>query len=136
MDLKKNERPRELNYILSTDLKTYLQRRLVKLIKDELRLLVGQHVAPDQLQDGLHQGQAGVRATIKLEQVRRKLKKIGSLKTSATFICIELHVQLPGMMCQVLNASNFQLTNFTFNINVSYQFVIFFFHPFLCNQRS
>jgi hypothetical protein len=47
MDLKKNERPRELNYILSTDLKTYLQRRLVKLIKDELRLLVGQHVAPD-----------------------------------------------------------------------------------------
>jgi hypothetical protein len=68
-----------------------LQRRLVKLIKDELRLLVSQHVAPDQLQDGLHQGQAGVRATIKLEQVRRKLKKIVSLKTSATFICIELH---------------------------------------------
>jgi hypothetical protein len=68
-----------------------LQRRLVKLIKDELRLLVGQHVGPDQLQDCLHQGQAGVRATIKLEKVRRKLKKIVSLKTSATFICIELH---------------------------------------------
>jgi hypothetical protein len=73
MDSKKNERPRELHHKLSADLKTYLQRRLVKLIKDELRLLVGQHVAPDQLQDGLHQGQAGVRATIKLEQVRRKL---------------------------------------------------------------